>query len=436
MIGQESVIRLLKAIISQNKYEASYLFSGPYGVGKTTLGRIFSKAVLCDAPENGGPCCHCESCLLFNKNQHFGYHEMDAATVGGKEDMIKLRDESSYLTPYKKKIILIDECHDISKLGQEALLNQIEQCPEHLIYIFCTTDPFKMKDTLRSRCMEFPITKVELPAIVNRLKHICNEEKFSYTDEALLIIAEKFEGHLRDALNLLEESSYLGPINLDVVRSISKDYEEEIFTILFNLGRDLSKTLEAYRKIFSSISAIELYGFLLAMVNDSCKFLYGYENFSLRRKQFILKLKEAHGYSLLEFLNYLISRDKYVDKIGLQSDLIVMHCKFEARSFLPKEQNKAPVSIDPQNQTPSQDSISSVPILNYAQLSKMSVKDRSKFLRETRKNQKLEQDESEKVPLQWPLPKEDRLGEDSSIDILTPQEFSQTLVGGRGGEQF
>jgi hypothetical protein len=112
-----------------------------------------------------------------------------------------------------------------------------------------------------------------------------------------------------------------------------------------------------------------------------------------------------------------------------------MHYKFEVKSFIPKEQ-KSPVSIDYQNQTSQKDSTNNVPFLNYAQLSKLSVKDRSKFLREMRKNQKLEQEESEKVPSQWPLPKEDRLGEDTNIEILSPQEFSKILVGGRGGQQL
>lgn len=372
---------------------------------------------------------------MFKKEQHFSYRELDAASFGGKEDMIKLRDHAAYLSASNKKIILLDECHDISKQGSDALLKQIEQCPEHLVYIFCTTNPDKMVRTLRDRCMQFQITKVETSLISRRLKYICEQEKFNYQDDALQIIAERSDGHVRNAVNLLEEMVYLGDISIENLNTISRDFEEEIFTIVSNLGIDLNKVIETYQSVSSYLSAIEFYNLLLSLVSDGAKFLYGYDNFSEKRKELILKLKDIHGYSLLEFLNYLILRDKFVNKIGLQSDLVILHYKFNANSFMPRIQ-KEPL-MDSQIQSTSKNDLpNNTSHLRYAELSKMSVADRSKMLREQRKTHKEEsKEESETVPYKWPLPKEERPGEDSlDYEILSAQEFSQNLVGGRSGE--
>ncbi len=185
VIGQDVTVTILRTIVSQKKYGSAYLFSGPSGVGKTTIGRIFSKAVLCDAPIDGEPCGKCDSCLSFQEEKNFGYRELDSASYGSKEDMVKLRDEASFLAFGKKKIILLDECQDISKQGQDALLKQVEQCPPHLMYIFCTTEPEKIKGTLRKRCIHFQFSKVDPVPILDRLKEVCNKESLSFEESAL-----------------------------------------------------------------------------------------------------------------------------------------------------------------------------------------------------------------------------------------------------------
>lgn len=443
MIGQDAMKRVLKAAIRQNRLGSAYLFSGPSGVGKTTGGRIFAKAILCNSPRDGNPCGTCESCLLFASDQHFGFKELDAASVGGKDDMVRLRSEAAFISVTKKKIILIDECHDISRQGQDALLEQTERCPDHLIYIFCTTDPDKMNKTLRNRCMEFQTSKVDIPLITQRLKYICDQEKIPYKEEALQAIALRSNGHVRNAVKLLEEVTYLGEITLENFNSISRDYDEEIFTIIVSLGVDLNKIMQSYQSISSYLSAIEFYNMLLQMVNDATKFLCGYENFSEKRKEYLTNLKTIHGFSLFEFLNYLISRDKFIDKIGIQSDLIILHYKFASNGFIPKQVESSfrssSVNTIPITQTVSSSKNTSVsaPPLSHADLLKMSKADMCRLLREQRNNQKPGQkEESETVPANWPLPKDERSGENSldADDVLSPQEFSNKLVGGRGGD--
>jgi len=303
MIGQEPVIKVLRATIGKNRISSAYLFTGPSGVGKTTSVRIFAKAILCDHPVQGNPCGVCESCILFQKDQHFGYKELDSASVGGKEDMIKLRGESSFVSISKKKIIALDECHDISRQGQDALLEQTERCPEHLVYLFSTTDPDKLNKTLRNRCTELQFSKVDPLLIAQKLKSICQAEKFDFQEDALQILAQRSQGHVRNAVKLLEEVTYLGTVSVENVNLISTDYDEQIFLILSNLGSDLNKVIEIYQQISSSLPVMEFYNLLLQMVNDAAKLVCGYVDFPEKRKEILSKLKDIHGFSLLEFLN-------------------------------------------------------------------------------------------------------------------------------------
>ncbi len=440
VIGQEATIEVLKAIIVRKKYESAYIFSGPRGTGKTTLGRLLAKAILCNSPVEGNPCCVCDSCLQFHKEQNFGYRELDAASYGGKEDMVKLRDDAMYVSVSKKKILLIDECHDISKQGQDALLKQVEQCPDHLIYIFCTTEPDEMKDTLRDRCMEFQITKVNSSHIKQKLKKICEQENFPYEENALDELVIKSDGHVRDAINSLEEVAYLGEISVVNLNKIFKNFEDDLFNIVSNLGKDLGKVIESYRRMSSYLSVSEFYNNLLSMVGDASKLLSGYEDFPEKRKNLLLKLKEIHGYSLIEFMNYLITRDKFVDKIGLQSDLIVLHFKFGSNNFVSQVQKiKEPQQNNPQTALPLKEPLKEIPkepsssLLKHEDFMKLSSSERNKILREQRKNRKQESEvPEENISGSWPLPKDDRPGESLTEDVLSSQEFSQNLVGGRG----
>ena len=241
-------------------------------------------------------------------------------------------------------------------------------------------------------------------------------------------------------MNLLEEAAYLGSITVKNVNIISRDFDEELYTILSNLGIDLKKVLDAARVVTSSLSPIEFYNQLLSLVSDSAKYLYGFDIFSAKRLAMVAKLKDIHGSSLMEFLNYLITRDKFVDKVGLQSDLVVLHYKFGTNNFMPKTVVQVPVTAPVQqpqnNSTPQIEETpqNAPPPLVYADLQKMSNLDQGRVLRQ-RRNQKLEQaKETEKVPVSWPLSKDERTGEHSMDEInLTPQEFSQNLYGGRGG---
>lgn len=433
VIGQETPAFILRSVVRKGAYQSAYLLSGPSGVGKTTLGRIFAKAVLCEASVDGNPCGTCRSCLLFSKEQNFGYNEIDAASVGGKDDMVKLRDEASFHSVGKKKIILLDECHDITRQGQDALLKQLEQCPDHLIYIFCTTDPDSLKPTLRKRCMQFQASKISPELIAGHLRSICEKEGFTYEDSALTAISWDCQGHMRDSINILEEISFLGDITFENFRKVSYNFDEEVCTAIAGLGTDLDASLKAFKRMSSIVSVKEIYDQVILMLSDVAKLLYGYEDFNPQRKRYLEKIRDIHGSKVFEFLNYLIQRDKHIDRVGLQSDAVLLHYKFCNNDFEPKTKTIIPVN-ESQNSLP-EDLQSSATTNSVAQISKMSMKDKSAFLRKQRNSFKSKIDNEEeikKVPLDWPLPKEERIGGNSSDEKeLSPQEFSHNLVGGR-----
>lgn len=428
---------ILRSIVRKSAYQAAYLFEGPSGVGKTTLGRIFAKAILCNTPADGEPCNECRSCKTFDLEQNFGYQELDAASYGGKEDMIKLRDDAVFSSVSRKRIILLDESHDISKQGQDALLKQIEQCPDHLIYMFCTTDADKMKDTLRNRCMEFQVSRVSSDLIVPRLEKICDDQNIEYDTAALDIIAHKSNGHVRNAINTLEETTYLGKISVDNVNTVLKDYDSDVYNILVNIGSDLKMSLEACGKLSHQISAREIFNMMLSMLSDTAKFLYNYNNFLPERKKYLIGLKDTYGFAIVEFLSYLIRRDKFVDDSGIQSDIILLHYKMSSNSFQPQTQIQAPSKKSTQSESSheTQKKTTQPASLRHEDLLKLDLCERAKVLRGYRKNRANEEKEQPaRVPVEWPLLKEERLGESSEDDQeLSPNEFSQLLVGGRRG---
>jgi len=163
VLGQEPISIVLKNILKQKKFSSPFMFSGSFGSGKTTLARIFARAILCKNPTDSfEPCNICESCKSFLAGTHPAFKEIDAASNSGVDDIRKLKEESNIrvLGDYDKKVVIIDECHSISTKGNEALLKQLEENTSYQIYIFCTTAPEQMHDTVRSRCFEFKLFNI------------------------------------------------------------------------------------------------------------------------------------------------------------------------------------------------------------------------------------------------------------------------------------
>lgn len=232
VIGQDTTVRILKASIAKGKPGHAYLFTGSRGIGKTTLARLFAKAVTCSGNTDGEPCGKCEHCLLMADNRSLDIMEIDAASNTGVDNIRELRETVKFppaLAPYK--IYIIDEAHMLSIGAWNALLKTLEEPPAHVIFIFATTNPKKVPDTIISRCQRFDLGRFSISAIAEKLGKIAKEEKIGVDEEALLLIASASEGGMRDAESLFNQVATL---------SGKKSITSEEVTLLLGLtGRDV-----------------------------------------------------------------------------------------------------------------------------------------------------------------------------------------------------
>ncbi|MFZ3031778.1 MAG: DNA polymerase III subunit gamma/tau, partial [Candidatus Moraniibacteriota bacterium] len=204
VIGQKHIVTTLTSALKLGRVAQAYLFTGPRGTGKTTLARLFAKAINCSNRKGSEACGKCPHCLLVEEGRSFDIIEIDAASHTGVDNMRELR-ETVTLPPSlgSHKVYVIDEVHMLSIGAFNALLKSLEEPPAHVVFILATTALHKVPDTIVSRCQRFDLTRFPISGIVEKLSFIAKEEKFKITKEALEIIAFSAEGGMRDAESLL-----------------------------------------------------------------------------------------------------------------------------------------------------------------------------------------------------------------------------------------
>jgi DNA polymerase-3 subunit gamma/tau len=212
LVAQEHVTETLKNAIRLDRLAHAYLFSGPRGVGKTTAARILAKAINCETPQEeredeAEPCCECPSCESFEGGRNLNIFELDAASNNKVDDIRELR-EKVRVPPQgnKRKVYIIDEVHMLSNQAFNALLKTLEEPPEHVLFIFATTEPNKVLPTILSRCQRFDFRRIPTQKIVRQLRFICEEEGIAADDGSLMLIARKGNGALRDALSAFDQA--------------------------------------------------------------------------------------------------------------------------------------------------------------------------------------------------------------------------------------
>jgi DNA polymerase III, subunit gamma and tau len=235
VVGQDHVVRTLKNAIARNRIAHAYLFVGPRGTGKTSTARIFAKALNCtDGPKaDFDP--NDPACKAIAEGSHLDVIEIDGASNNGVEQVRDLRDTVQYAPAQGKfKIYIIDEVHMLSTAAFNALLKTLEEPPEHVKFVFATTDPQKVLPTIVSRCQRFDLKPIPAPLIVERLKKIATSEKVKITDGALECIARMADGGMRDAQSILDQMiSFCGtevtePEVLDVYGLVSAEKIAEL----------------------------------------------------------------------------------------------------------------------------------------------------------------------------------------------------------------
>jgi DNA polymerase-3 subunit gamma/tau len=223
IIDQEHIATTLKNAIEQDNLAHAYLFSGPRGIGKTSTARILAKALNCKKGPTAKPCNKCSSCEEIAQGRSMDVLEIDGASNRGIDEIRTLRENVKFApTSSRFKIYIIDEVHMLTTEAFNALLKTLEEPPDHVKFIFATTEPHKVLPTILSRCQRFDFKKITTAGIIAKLKTLIHKEKIECQEEALYAIAKSADGSLRDAEVILDQlnSFSQGKITLDSVDSV------------------------------------------------------------------------------------------------------------------------------------------------------------------------------------------------------------------------
>lgn len=211
VVEQEHVVKTLKHSIETGRIAHAYLFCGTRGTGKTTMAKIFSKAINCLSPRGGDPCNECEICRGIISGNILDVVEIDAASNNSVDNIREIRDEVVYAPSQAKyKVYIIDEVHMLSTGAFNALLKTLEEPPSHVVFILATTEPHKLPATILSRCQRFDFRRITVESIMGRVERICTESGVGIQKEAARLIARMADGAMRDALSILDQCISLG----------------------------------------------------------------------------------------------------------------------------------------------------------------------------------------------------------------------------------
>lgn len=268
IIGQKHIVRILQHQLETDNVSQAYLFTGTRGTGKTTTARILAKALNCTGnPADGQlPCGECENCKAIKEGRFLDVIEMDAASNNGVDDIRDLIDRVNYPPMVGRyKVYIIDEVHMLSTSAENAFLKTLEEPPEHVIFILATTNPEKVRETIRSRCMRLDFRRVSEDDLIEGMERICRRKQVNITRDALVLVAQKADGSVRDGLSILEQcisggdalvdletvEDYLGSAGMDFYLGLTQNViEHNMAEALKRVGDALRTGCDA-KQIFS-----------------------------------------------------------------------------------------------------------------------------------------------------------------------------------------
>ena len=248
--GQDAIVKTLKNQIKADRIGHAYLFCGTRGTGKTTVAKIFAKAVNCEHPVDGSPCGECAMCKAIAAGTSMNVIEIDAASNNGVDNIREIREEVAYRPAEGRyKVYIIDEVHMLSIGAFNALLKTLEEPPEYVIFILATTEAHKIPITILSRCQRYDFKRISIDTIAARLRELIDKEEWDVEEKAVRYIARMADGSMRDSLSLLDQcvAFYLGEtLTYDHVLEVLGAVDTEVFSRLLRelLNLDVRKVIE------------------------------------------------------------------------------------------------------------------------------------------------------------------------------------------------
>lgn len=248
--GQDHIVTTLTNQISANRIGHAYLFCGTRGTGKTSVAKIFAKAVNCEHPVDGSPCNECDTCKAINSGAAMNVIEIDAASNNGVDNIRQIRDEILYApSTGKYTVYIIDEVHMLSIGAFNALLKTLEEPPSYVMFILATTEPHKIPITILSRCQRYDFKRISIDTIADRLNELMEKEGVETEEKAIRYVAKAADGSMRDALSLLDQciAFYLGQkLTYDNVLEVLGAVDNEVFSALIRhiINGDVTSCIE------------------------------------------------------------------------------------------------------------------------------------------------------------------------------------------------
>jgi len=274
VIGQETIVRILKGSVESGRISHAYLFSGPKGTGKTTVARILAKALNCEKGPTSSPCMACEHCKAITAGNDIDVIEIDAASNRGIDEIRDLRESTRFVPARsRKKIFIIDEAHMLTVQAFNALLKTLEEPPEYVVFILATTEPQKLPETILSRCQRFDFKRIPDVSMLEFLRKLRDKEAPHITDDALRQIVDLSDGSMRGAIGLVDQFSVFGDESVTgatVLDLLGLPTEENLILLVKSLlDRDpkaMSKTLDQLER--AGIEPADLVERTIALVSS------------------------------------------------------------------------------------------------------------------------------------------------------------------------